>query len=444
MAGDPERARDEFDKIHTHHSEAAAEQILAAVQRNRHTLIGPRRRHVRRRVPPSRHCTSTRAGPGHPPPGAELSRRGPRPPVAAARAAGASRPGRKRSTAARRRRVPPGRTECGVLQGLRIADAVELDDGRRPLRDRRAVGPVRRHGRVPRQPRPAVIIDEHDPRSRARPARGRPAGGSPPPLRERRCRGPRAWRRTFRRASARVHRRVGCGSWRAEEKRPAESRTMRLEITRRTDLATRAMLELERLGRRAESAELAELIGTTPGFLSQALTPAVGAGWVRSDPGPAVATRSWPTSTTSACSRSSRRSRGPPTSAGCVLEDRTCSGGGPCALHQPWSRARSLLTEQLATSTLGPLGAGSWSAGCGAVRPGSGPRPPGAVRGLGNCHRWAPEVYPLDADGQIDLHLLRRSRPSSPRPRRVGAQVCPARAITVIGERPLPAQGLGA
>ena len=61
---------------------------------------------------------------------------------------------------------------------------------------------------------------------------------------------------------------------------------MRLEITRRSDLATRALIELARLGRRTKSAELAEAIGTTPGFLSQAMTPLAAKGWVRSEPGP--------------------------------------------------------------------------------------------------------------------------------------------------------------
>lgn len=68
---------------------------------------------------------------------------------------------------------------------------------------------------------------------------------------------------------------------------------------------------------------------------------------------------------------------------------------------------------------------------------------PALCEGWGNCHRWAPEVYPLDAEGQIDLHLLEVPTELA-EAAWVGAQVCPARAITVIGERPLPAQGLGA
>jgi DNA-binding IscR family transcriptional regulator len=38
--------------------------------------------------------------------------------------------------------------------------------------------------------------------------------------------------------------------------------------------------------------------------------------------------------------------------ARCVLEDRACSGGGHCALHVPWSRARAQLLDELATTPL--------------------------------------------------------------------------------------------
>ena len=31
---------------------------------------------------------------------------------------------------------------------------------------------------------------------------------------------------------------------------------------------------------------------------------------------------------------------------------------------------------------------------------------PSLCTGFGNCHRWAPHVYPLDADGRVDIHLL--------------------------------------
>lgn len=63
---------------------------------------------------------------------------------------------------------------------------------------------------------------------------------------------------------------------------------------------------------------------------------------------------------------------------------------------------------------------------------------PGLCEGWGNCHRFAPAVYPLDADGYLDLHLLDVPADLADAAR-LGAQVCPARAITVIetnGHRP--------
>jgi ferredoxin len=68
---------------------------------------------------------------------------------------------------------------------------------------------------------------------------------------------------------------------------------------------------------------------------------------------------------------------------------------------------------------------------------------PALCEGWGNCHRWAPEVYRLDEDGQIDLHLL-HVPPELAEAAWVGAQVCPARAITVIGDRPNPPRGSAA
>ena len=59
---------------------------------------------------------------------------------------------------------------------------------------------------------------------------------------------------------------------------------------------------------------------------------------------------------------------------------------------------------------------------------------PGLCEGWGNCHRWAPEVYPLDEDGQIAIHLLEVDGDHAAAAR-LGADACPARAITVIGVR---------
>lgn len=56
---------------------------------------------------------------------------------------------------------------------------------------------------------------------------------------------------------------------------------------------------------------------------------------------------------------------------------------------------------------------------------------PALCNGCGNCHRWAPRVYSLDDDGYIGFHLL-DVPPELAADARLGAQVCPELAITII------------
>ena len=56
---------------------------------------------------------------------------------------------------------------------------------------------------------------------------------------------------------------------------------------------------------------------------------------------------------------------------------------------------------------------------------------PGLCVGWGNCHRWAPKVYPLDDDGHIGVHLLEVPAELAEDAYR-GAAACPQQAITVI------------
>src|SRR5688500_15833892 len=113
---------------------------------------------------------------------------------------------------------------------------------------------------------------------------------------------------------------------------------MRLEVTRKADLATRALLELAALGRRSKSSELAERLGTTPGFLSQVLSPLVAQGWVRSDPGPSGGYRLAVAADEVSVLDVIEAVEGPTDTGRCVLEDRPCGGAGLCALHVPWSQ----------------------------------------------------------------------------------------------------------
>ncbi len=61
---------------------------------------------------------------------------------------------------------------------------------------------------------------------------------------------------------------------------------------------------------------------------------------------------------------------------------------------------------------------------------------PGLCEGWGNCHRWGPDVYPLDEDGYIAIHLA-EVPPELATAAWRGADACPAQAITVIGARPV-------
>jgi ferredoxin len=56
---------------------------------------------------------------------------------------------------------------------------------------------------------------------------------------------------------------------------------------------------------------------------------------------------------------------------------------------------------------------------------------PALCEGWGNCHRFAPDVYPLDVNGHIDVHLV--EVPDDLAPWAVlGADACPEHAITII------------
>jgi len=131
---------------------------------------------------------------------------------------------------------------------------------------------------------------------------------------------------------------------------------VRLEITRRADLATRALLVLGE-GRKLKGGQLAERLGASTGFLAQSMSPLVARGWVRSEPGPtggyALATDLGEVSVLQVI----EAVEGPTDASRCVLEDRLCTGGAPCALHQPWSRARALLLAELEATPVAAVAA---------------------------------------------------------------------------------------
>ena len=105
-----------------------------------------------------------------------------------------------------------------------------------------------------------------------------------------------------------------------------------------------------------KASELAARVDSTAGFLSQAMTPLVTRGWVRSEPGPAggylLDVELGGVSVLDVI----EAVEGPTDTVHCVLENRPCSGsGGHCALHRPWSTARSNLLTELAATPMSEL-----------------------------------------------------------------------------------------
>ena len=127
---------------------------------------------------------------------------------------------------------------------------------------------------------------------------------------------------------------------------------MRLEVTRKSDLAVRAMLVLSEADGRVKGPALAEAVGSTSGFVSQVLNPLVRQGWVRSDPGPSGGYSLVVDLAEVSVLAVIGTIEGPTVSGRCVLADRPCDETGTCALHVPWMRARALLLSELAATSV--------------------------------------------------------------------------------------------
>jgi Rrf2 family iron-sulfur cluster assembly transcriptional regulator len=130
---------------------------------------------------------------------------------------------------------------------------------------------------------------------------------------------------------------------------------MRLEITKRADLAAQMLVVLARTGRRMKASEIAELLGTSAGFVPQILAPLIERSWVRSDPGPTGGYSSTVDLDTVSLLDAIEAVEGPTDTGRCVMVDRPCTEAGSCALHVPWARARASLLGELRLTPLSHL-----------------------------------------------------------------------------------------
>lgn len=130
---------------------------------------------------------------------------------------------------------------------------------------------------------------------------------------------------------------------------------MRLEITRRSDVATRALLFLIASGRKSKASDVAESVGATSGFLAHAMFALVQHGWVQSEPGPRGGY--WATLDPGVVSVLDviEAVEGPTDTGKCVLQNRPCNDQGICSLHVAWSKARADLLVRLSSISLSSL-----------------------------------------------------------------------------------------
>ena len=123
---------------------------------------------------------------------------------------------------------------------------------------------------------------------------------------------------------------------------------MRLELTRATDLALRALAILDEDEGRIKRSALAEAIGTTPDFVARVMGRLVAAGWVSSEPGRYGGYVLTAPAGSFSVLDVIRVVEGVPADGVCVLRGGPCGGADLCAVHDAWGRAREALTKELA------------------------------------------------------------------------------------------------
>lgn len=124
---------------------------------------------------------------------------------------------------------------------------------------------------------------------------------------------------------------------------------MRLELTRKTDLALRALRVMAAAPGRLPGRDLAAEVGTTSPFIAQVMGPMVRAGLVTSRPGPSGGYGLAPAAAAASVLDVIEAVEGPIDPHRCVLAGGPC-GVAPCSVHDAWQGARSALEESLRRS----------------------------------------------------------------------------------------------
>lgn len=127
---------------------------------------------------------------------------------------------------------------------------------------------------------------------------------------------------------------------------------MRLELTSKTELAIRALnaLSASAGGGVTRGEDLAAALGTTTNYLPQVMSPLIRSSWVDSTSGPNGGyALGVPISDVSLLDVI-ESVEGPTDDGQCVFTRVPCPEEGQCDMHRPWSRARTALLNELAST----------------------------------------------------------------------------------------------
>ncbi len=126
---------------------------------------------------------------------------------------------------------------------------------------------------------------------------------------------------------------------------------MRLELSKRTDLALKALTFLHALSG-ATGHAMARAIGTTSNYLPQVLKPLTERSWVSGTPGPGGGYRLNVDLAELSVLDVIEAMEGATELDECVLRGAPCPAPEPCALHESWSRARGALLAELGSTSV--------------------------------------------------------------------------------------------
>ena len=127
---------------------------------------------------------------------------------------------------------------------------------------------------------------------------------------------------------------------------------MRLELGSEGRYALRALLYLARTGERVPAQRISAEANVPRRLLARILATLAGAGLVRSEQGRGGGSRLARSADQITLREAVEAVEGPFGVTRCIMADRACGQGAPCALHEAWEEGQRAILEYLGNQTL--------------------------------------------------------------------------------------------